>query len=275
MPGRALSVAACLLLCLSQPAAAHEVGLELVLAIDCSLSVSDPEYSLQMGGIVAALRDTRSPCSHSEQPGGVALTVMQWAGTAKTRPAVPWRLLATHDVVSGLAIRPGAAPRPPLSYYTAIGHADAAGVRRSPTRFLEGREKIDIPATCRSTGPPPGVVKRRRSRGKIHHRRACHPDRRCRPCRILCRRGQRVVRRLHRLGDSYRDPLPPSPASSIAIAAADGMARRRACHGWTMKGAQSRRTGDRAAAFPSRRRRRGFGSISSSSLGVRCIRQRR
>lgn len=50
MPGRALSVAACLLLCLSQPAAAHEVGLELVLAIDCSLSVSDPEYSLQMGG---------------------------------------------------------------------------------------------------------------------------------------------------------------------------------------------------------------------------------
>ena len=115
MPGRALSVAACLLLCLSQPAAAHEVGLELVLAIDCSLSVSDPEYSLQMGGIAAALRDPEVNALILEQPGGVALTVMQWAGTAKTRQAVPWSLLATQDDVEGFATAAAAAPRSALS----------------------------------------------------------------------------------------------------------------------------------------------------------------
>ena len=162
MPGRALSVAACLLLCLSQPAAAHEVGLELVLAIDCSLSVSDPEYSLQMGGIAAALRDPEINALILEQPGGVALTVMQWAGTAKTRQAVQWSLLATQEDVEGFATAAAASPRPPLSYYTAIGHAIAAGVRLIADNDFEGREKkIDISGDGRSnSGPPPGVVKR-------------------------------------------------------------------------------------------------------------------
>jgi hypothetical protein len=51
MAARALSVAACLLATLTQGATAREVGLELVLAIDCSLSVNDPEYrGLAMGG---------------------------------------------------------------------------------------------------------------------------------------------------------------------------------------------------------------------------------
>jgi Protein of unknown function (DUF1194) len=162
MPGRALPIAACLFLSLSQAAAAREVGLELVLAIDCSLSVSDPEYRLQMGGIAAALRDPQVNALILDQPGGVALTVVQWSGTATTHQAVPWRLLETRDDVEAFAAATETAPRAPLSYYTAIGHAIAAGIRLIASNDFEGREKkIDISGDGRSNaGPPPGIVKR-------------------------------------------------------------------------------------------------------------------
>src|SRR6476660_4874974 len=161
MSGRAVSLAACLLLTLPQPAAAREVGLELVLAIDCSLSVSDPEYSLQMGGIAAALRNPQISALILDQPGGVALTVMQWAGTATTHQAVPWRLLTTPEDVESFAAATATARRAPLSYYTAIGHAIAAGIRLIAGNDFEGREKkIDISGDGRSNaGPPPGIVK--------------------------------------------------------------------------------------------------------------------
>jgi hypothetical protein len=161
MAGRALSVAACLLATLSQGVAAREVGLELVLAIDCSLSVSDPEYSLQMEGIAAALRSPAVSALILDQPGGVALTVMHWSGTATTRQAVPWRLLATPDDVEAFAADTAAAPRPPLNYYTAIGHAIAGGIRLIESNEFDGRErKIDISGDGRSNaGPPPGVVR--------------------------------------------------------------------------------------------------------------------
>jgi Protein of unknown function (DUF1194) len=161
MACRALSVAACLLVTLAQGVAAHEVGLELVLAIDCSLSVNDPEYSLQMGGIAAALRSPAVTALILDQPGGVALTVMQWSGTATTHQAVPWRLLATPHDVEAFADETAAAPRSPLSYYTAIGHAIASGVRLIEGNDFEGRErKIDISGDGRSnSGPLPGMVR--------------------------------------------------------------------------------------------------------------------
>ena len=161
MAGRALSVAACLLATLAQGAAAHEVGLELVLAVDCSLSVNDPEYSLQLDGIAAALRSPAVSALILDQPGGVALTVMQWSGTATTHQAVPWRLLATLEDVESFAADTTAAPRAALSYYTAIGHAITGGIRSIEGNDFEGRErKIDISGDGRSTsGPPPGIVR--------------------------------------------------------------------------------------------------------------------
>ncbi|MET0482316.1 MAG: DUF1194 domain-containing protein [Aestuariivirgaceae bacterium] len=161
MAGRALSAAACLLVTLAQQAPANEVGLELVLAIDCSLSVSDPEYHLQMGGIAAALRSPSVRALILDQPAGVALTVLQWSGTATTHQAVPWRLLATPQDVEAFAAETAAAPRPPLSYYTAIGHAIAAGIRSIEGNDFQGRErKIDISGDGRSNaGPPPGLVR--------------------------------------------------------------------------------------------------------------------
>jgi Protein of unknown function (DUF1194) len=161
MACRALSAAACLLITLAQGAAAHEVGLELVLAIDCSLSVNDPEYSLQMGGIAAALRSPAISALILDQPGGVALTVMQWSGTATTHQAVPWRLLATAEDIEAFAAETVAAPRAPLSYYTAIGHAIAAGIRLIAGNDFAGRErKIDISGDGRSnSGPLPGIAR--------------------------------------------------------------------------------------------------------------------
>jgi Ca-activated chloride channel homolog len=86
---------------------------------------------------------------------------MQWSGTATTHQAVPWRLLATPADVEAFAADAAAAARPPLSYYTAIGHGIAAGIRLIEGNDYQGRErKIDISGDGRSNaGPPPGVLR--------------------------------------------------------------------------------------------------------------------
>ncbi len=179
MAGRALSVAACLLATLAQGAAAHEVGLELVLAVDCSLSVNDPEYSLQMEGIAAALRSPAVSALILDQPGGVALTVMQWSGTATTHQAVPWRLLATLEDVESFAADTAAAPRAALSYYTAIGHAITGGIRLIEGNDFEGREKKDrhFRRWAQQFRPAARHRQAARDQSRHHHQWAGHPHR--------------------------------------------------------------------------------------------------
>ena len=123
------------------PISAREVGIELVLAIDCSLSVSDPEYRLQMHGIAAALRHEPVTRLILQQPGGVALTVMQWSGTPTIHQAVPWQLLGSESDVERFATAVATAPRSPLTYHTAIGHAIAAAARLILSNDFEGQEE--------------------------------------------------------------------------------------------------------------------------------------
>lgn len=137
------------------------VAIELALAVDCSYSVNDLEYRLQMRGIAAALRDPEVLSLIDSHADGVAMTLFHWAGSPNNRQAVPWRLLKEPDSVLAFAAEVERAPRSPLGYFTAIGHAIEFGARLIEESGFEGRErKIDVSGDGRSNaGPEPAVVR--------------------------------------------------------------------------------------------------------------------
>lgn len=86
-------LSACLAL-IAAPAAAEEIcGVELVLAMDVSRSVSTAEYRLQMDGLADAFRDPEVREAIRFTPGGVMATVMIWGDQRQQKQTTEWTLL--------------------------------------------------------------------------------------------------------------------------------------------------------------------------------------
>jgi len=110
--------------CRQGASAASPVALELVLAVDCSSSVNAEEYALQMVGIAEAFRSPPVIAAiHSAGAGGVAVTLVQWAGGRMHRQAVAWTLLDGPAASLALADAIEATPRLFQNGATAIGDA--------------------------------------------------------------------------------------------------------------------------------------------------------
>lgn len=107
------------LACFAPSARACELA--LVLAVDVSGSVDQREYSIQMGGLAAALRDGIVVDALIEQEAMV--TVIQWTGSSRQRQTVPWTQLRTDADVEALALRVDDNRRVWRNYSTAIGEA--------------------------------------------------------------------------------------------------------------------------------------------------------
>ncbi len=145
-----------------RPALAGEpVSIELVLGIDCSLSVNDAEYSLQMRGIAAALRNPAVISAILSHKKGVAFALFEWAGVPQETPAVPWRVLRTEADIKALADEIEHAPSSNLGYFTAVGEAMAQAMRFLADNGYDGRSaRIDISGDGRSNaGREPAVVR--------------------------------------------------------------------------------------------------------------------
>jgi len=70
------------------------VDLELVLAVDISLSMQLDEQQLQRDGYVAAFRDPRLIKAIQAGPQGrIAVTYFEWAGAGIQAGVVPWRIV--------------------------------------------------------------------------------------------------------------------------------------------------------------------------------------
>ena len=87
------------------------VDLELVLAVDISLSMQLDEQRLQREGYVAAFRDKAILKAIKSGPQGrIAVSYVEWAGAGIQSVVVPWRLIATsdhaHDFADSLAVEP-------------------------------------------------------------------------------------------------------------------------------------------------------------------------
>jgi hypothetical protein len=92
----ALAVSTALAL-LGPPALAQndvQVDLELVLAVDISLSMDDEEQRLQRDGYVAAIRHPEVIASIRDGLNGqIALTYLEWAGVTSQEVLVAWSLI--------------------------------------------------------------------------------------------------------------------------------------------------------------------------------------
>jgi hypothetical protein len=88
-----------------------EVDLELVLAVDISLSMDSEEQRLQRDGHVEAIRHPEVIAAIRDGlHGRIALTYMQWAGSASQEVLVSWSLIDGTDSAEAFAERLAAVP---------------------------------------------------------------------------------------------------------------------------------------------------------------------
>lgn len=139
------------------------VAIELVLAVDVSLSVDDGEFELQMRGISQALRQPEVVQLITQYKGGVAVRLLQWSSAPDENDGLPWRLLTDRATILAFADEIDRTPRAPLPYYTGIGSAIDLSVDLIDNNAFDGRlRKIDVSGDGRSnTGPDPAASRAR------------------------------------------------------------------------------------------------------------------
>lgn len=147
---------------LALPAAAGQrVSLELVLAVDVSLSVNDIEYRLQMEGIAQALQDPDIVRLIRDHEHGVAVLITQWSGTRRATVPLPWTVMREEPEVFAYASQVTALQRPQLGNYTALGHAISFAVEQIANNGLTGDERtVDVSGDGQNnSGPLPEVAR--------------------------------------------------------------------------------------------------------------------
>jgi len=132
--------------------AAGPVDLNLVLGIDCSYSVDNVEFNLQVQGLARAFRTPEVLDAISRGPyGRISVTVVQWSDDVHQILSIPWTTIS--DIASALSFSGQLAA---MTRQTAIGATSITammrfGVRllaRAPHRSL--RQVIDISADGRN-----------------------------------------------------------------------------------------------------------------------------
>ncbi len=135
---------------------ARPVDLELILAVDASLSVSFDEYLHQMRGLATALRSPEV-ITALERTGdaGIAVTVVQWSSADLQEMMLGWTHIADGAAARALAKRIETMPRTMLMGNTAIGALIHAALPMFHDNGFEGaRRTIDISGDGRSNEGP-------------------------------------------------------------------------------------------------------------------------
>ena len=144
------------------------VTIELVLAIDTSISVDKFEFDLMMAGIASAFRDPEV-INRIEEMDGLAVALFQWSSSIDERFVIPWHLLTDQDSVQSFSIEVENAERDPDRGFTAIGEAIEFGVRLIDDNNFDGQQlKIDVSGDGRNNrGVAPEVSHRKASLASI------------------------------------------------------------------------------------------------------------
>lgn len=134
--------------------AAEAVDIELVLAVDGSISIDEAELGLQRQGLAAAFRDPAVVAAIAANPRGVAVSLVLWAGAGQHETVAGWARLTDGATAARFADAVDAALRPgsTLGGKTAIGDALRFALRSLAGNPYEGAlRKIDV---SRATGAP-------------------------------------------------------------------------------------------------------------------------
>jgi hypothetical protein len=132
-------------LALEQAHSAEAVDVELVLAVDVSLSMSPGELEIQREGYAAALTDERVlDAIRQGMNGRIAVTYFEWAGTTTHHVVVPWTIIETREDAEAVSAKLSTTP-PNSARRTSISSALEFGsdlFAESP--FQGAKRVIDI-----------------------------------------------------------------------------------------------------------------------------------
>ncbi len=144
------------LFCVSQSQAAEQVDIELVLAVDVSLSMTPGEMEIQRRGYAAALTDQRVLDAIADGAyGRIALTYFEWAGSTSQHVIVPWTVIASREDAERVAQRISAVP-PRQSRRTSIsGALHFAADLFAESGFQSFKRVIDISGDGPNNEGPP------------------------------------------------------------------------------------------------------------------------
>lgn len=136
--------------------AAKAVDVELVLAVDISLSMDEKEFALQRAGYVEALRHPDFiQAVRSGNTGRIALAYFEWAGTVRDDAVIDWQIIDSAESANSFADKLAARPFRSFrgtSISTALGFGAALFDR---TAFAGERSVIDISGDGpNNIGPP-------------------------------------------------------------------------------------------------------------------------
>lgn len=156
-----------LILCavtISAGAAAEErpVDLELVLAVDNSLSVNQREFALQVSGIAQAFDDP-GVIDAIRSTRGIAVALVLWSNHKQQSIGVEWSYLRDAGSIQAFAEKVAAVSRLPVSGGTGIGSAMAYALRLFPANGYRGaRRVIDVSGDGQNNmGVGPEIVRDR------------------------------------------------------------------------------------------------------------------
>jgi hypothetical protein len=141
---------------MSPARAEMHVDLELVLAVDVSLSMDLEEQRLQRDGYVAAFRDPRIwQAIASGQLGRIAVTYFEWAGIATQATIIPWRVIDGAAAAEAFAAELEAKPIS-RARMTSISGALQHALRELEQNALRGsRRVIDVSGDGPNNSGPP------------------------------------------------------------------------------------------------------------------------
>ncbi len=146
----------------AQGQSGSSVDLALVLAIDCSYSVDDSEFRLQMDGLATAFRTPEVQRAIAEGPHRrIAVTVALWSSVKFQSVIVPWSIVAKPGDAEKLARIIETAPRSIPVAGTSISEAmrfSAKLLQSAPVNPT--RKVIDVSADGRNnSGMAPPLVR--------------------------------------------------------------------------------------------------------------------
>ena len=152
------------LLLAPQAHAAEPVDIELVLAVDVSLSMSPDELEIQREGYAAAL--THEPVLEAIAEGvhgKIAVTYFEWAGTTSQHIIVPWTTIATRADAERVASQLSAKPPNSARRTSISGALEFGGDLFAESQFRGMKRVIDISGDGpNNQGPPVDRRARRR-----------------------------------------------------------------------------------------------------------------
>jgi Protein of unknown function (DUF1194) len=123
----------------------HAVDLELVLAVDVSLSMDHDEQRLQRDGYVEAFRDADVIAAiRANGLGRIGVAYMEWAGSVTQKIVIPWTLVDGAAAASQFADRLAAEPISRAQRTSISGGLIYAGRMFETSGFKGKRRVIDV-----------------------------------------------------------------------------------------------------------------------------------